>query len=146
MQVSQRRQSLSTDALENPSLRDDPGGADTANAADRERQEAVRKNLDVWDAAGLAVGECFPLTNAAEAATLRRTNNFGKRLPFFLYRNGNMGCVPNTDNGLRGLTFPLVTGDTEKHLASYATSSSCHLNLQPGIMTQLDCQRLLRVL
>uniref|UniRef100_A0A3Q3L044 1-acylglycerol-3-phosphate O-acyltransferase 5 (lysophosphatidic acid acyltransferase, epsilon) n=1 Tax=Labrus bergylta TaxID=56723 RepID=A0A3Q3L044_9LABR len=59
------------------------GGPDTAITADGERQETVRADLGVRDAAGLAVGESLPLTNRAEAATMTRTTDMSEAAPFF---------------------------------------------------------------
>lgn len=75
LQVPRGGQTFSAEALENPPFCDDPGGADTAAAADGERQETLCEDLGVRDGAGLAVGERFSLTNGAVAATMRRTKD-----------------------------------------------------------------------
>lgn len=66
MQVPRGGQTLSSQPFQNPPISDYLGGTDTAITADGERQETVREDLGVRDAAGLAVGERFSLTNRAE--------------------------------------------------------------------------------
>lgn len=120
MQVPGGGQTFSAEALENPPLSHDPGGTDTAIAADGERQETVRENLGVRDAAGLAVGERFSLTNRPEAATTtRRTKDLERRCHFFpvsLRHKVCRRCRAVSDERLRDLSVPLLTGDTESFL------------------------------
>lgn len=81
MQVPRRGQTFSAESLENPALGGDLGRTDTADAADRKRQETVHENLGVRDASGLAVGERFSLTNRGQTATMRRTKDL-EMVPF----------------------------------------------------------------
>lgn len=61
VEFPRRGQTLSTESLKDPSIVDDLRGAHTAITADGERQETLRENLGLRDAAGLAVGEHFSL-------------------------------------------------------------------------------------
>lgn len=83
MQVPRGREDLSSIPLENPPISDDPGGAHTAITADGERQETVREDLGVRDAAGLAVGELLSLMNRAAAAVTTRTTDMREEAPPF---------------------------------------------------------------
>lgn len=63
MQVPRGGQAFSSEPVQNPPVGGYLGGTDAANAPDRERQETVRQNLGVRDAAGLALGQRLPLTS-----------------------------------------------------------------------------------
>lgn len=82
MQVPRGRQSVSAEALQNPPLGADPGGAHTAAAADGEWQETVREDLGVRDAAGLAVGQRVSLTNGGARRHPETHRRRGETVPF----------------------------------------------------------------
>lgn len=108
-------QTFSADALKNPPLRDDPGGADTATTADGERQENIRENLGVWDAAGLAVGKLFPLTSGAKGCHDETHKRLGGAVfPSSQHHEVCSRCRAESDTRLRSLSVQLLTGDTEK--------------------------------
>lgn len=62
-QVPRGGPSFPSEPLQNPPVSDGPGGTDAVAAADGERQESLRENLGVRDAARLALGQRLPLTH-----------------------------------------------------------------------------------
>lgn len=130
MQVPRWGQTFSAESLKNPALLGHPWGTDTANAADRKGQEAVRENLGVWDAAGLAVGKHFSLTNRGQSATMRRTKD-SRRCHFPVSRHNVCSrCRAVCDKRLRDIFVWLINRRHWEMLAFCATCSLLNLKWQ----------------
>lgn len=96
MQIPRRGQNLSTEPLQVPSLCANFGRANTANAADGERQKTLRENLGLRDTAGLALDEHFSLKAVGETTAMVRHGEDAKRGAPFLHRR-NAQCVSDAE-------------------------------------------------
>lgn len=102
-QVPQGGKSVSTEALQDPPVSDDPGRTDTATAADGERQETLRADLGLRDAAGLGVGESLPLANRVGTSQRHAKKNLKTGA---IYRiPATWGRVPSAEQQSQFLTF-----------------------------------------
>lgn len=148
LQVPRGRQTISAEPLQDHPISDDLGGADTAITADGERQETVRENLGVWDTAGLAVGEHFSLTNGAQAAMMRCTEDMERRCHFPVSHQHKVcsRCRAESDKKLRDLSHVWLSVDLDlkaewKYREMWEMKAFCatccpsrYLDLQPEMM------------